>query len=99
SVSGVGQANIAQISATEPDPVLAARIANAYARQFVLFRQNSDQAAISAVEEHVHNQLQALPPAERDGTIGHGLQTRATELAQLAALQTGNAEVVQPASV
>jgi succinoglycan biosynthesis transport protein ExoP len=99
SVSGVGQANIAQINATEPDPVLAARIANTYAQQYVLFRQEADRAKISGAQELVQKQLQALPPAERYGTVGRGLQTRANELIELAALQTGNAEVVQPADV
>jgi capsular exopolysaccharide synthesis family protein len=99
SVSGVGQANIAQINATEPDRVLAARIANVYAHQYVLFRQEVDRAKVSGAQELVQKQLQALPPAERYGTVGRGLQTRANELIELSALQTGNAEVVQPADV
>ena len=98
SVSGVGQANIAQINATDPDPALAARIATTYAQQYVLFRQEADRAQIVAAQEFVEKQLQALPPAERNGNVGQGLQTRANELIELSALQTGNAEVVQPAA-
>ncbi len=99
SVSGVGQANIGQINATDPDPVLAARIANAYAQQYVLFSQEADRAKVSGAQELVQKQLQALPPAERYGTVGQGLQTRANELMELSALQIGNAQVVQPADV
>lgn len=99
SVTGVGQANIAQISATAPDPVLAARIANAYAQQFVLFRQQADRGEISGAAALVQKQLQALPPTERSGAVGQDLQTRANELTELSALQTGNAEFVQAAAV
>jgi capsular exopolysaccharide synthesis family protein len=99
SVSGVGQANIAEINATEPDPALAARIATTYAQQYVLFRQEADRTQIFAAQELAEKQLQALPPAERYGTIGRGLQTRANQLVELSALQTNNAEVVQRAAV
>src|SRR5262249_56557600 len=99
SISGVGQANIAQINATEPDPALAARIANTYAQQYVLFRQEADRAKIAAAQGLVQKQLQALAPAERYGAVGRGLETRANELMELSALQTGNAEVAQSAAV
>ena len=98
-VSGVGQANIAQINATTPDPTLAARIATTYAQQYVLFSQEAARAQIFRAQQLVQKQLEALPPAERDGRVGHGLQTRANQLTELSALQTGNAEVVQPAAV
>ena len=47
----------------------------------------------------VQKELAALPPAQRYGSVGQSLQNRANQLGVLAALQTGNAEVVQPASV
>jgi capsular exopolysaccharide synthesis family protein len=99
SVSGVGQANIAQINATAPDPALAARIASTYAQQYVRFSRQAARAQIFGAQELVEKQLHALPPAERDGTVGQGLRTRAKELIEISALQTGNAEVVQPAAV
>ena len=99
TVSGVGQANIAQVNAMAADPHLAARIANTYAQQFVLFEQETDKAKISGAQELVERQIEALPVAERDGPVGQGLQTRANQLMDLAALQTGNAQVVQAASV
>ena len=99
NVSGVGQANIAQINATAADPHLAARIANAYAEQFVLFDQETDKAKISRAQGLVEKQIQALPAAEQAGPVGQGLQSRANQLMELAALQTGNAEVVQSAGI
>jgi receptor protein-tyrosine kinase len=99
SISGIGQANVAQVNATESDPQLAARIANAYAKQYVLFRQRADRAEISAAQQLVQKQLSALPAAQRQGRVGQGLRARANDLMQLEALQTGNAEVVQPAAI
>jgi capsular exopolysaccharide synthesis family protein len=99
SVSGVGQSNIANISVTDPDPVRAATIANAYAQQFVLYRQQADRSKITAAEALVNRELAALPAAQRYGSVGTTLQNRANQLGVLAALQTGNAEVAQPAGV
>ena len=45
SVSGVGQANIAQINATSPDPAVAARIATTYAQQYVLLQPGGGSGA------------------------------------------------------
>ena len=99
SVSGVGQANVAQVSATDPSPVRAAQIANTYAQQYVLFRQQADRSKIAGAQSLVQKQLAALAPTQRYGSVGQSLQNRADQLGILAALQTGNAEVVQPASV
>lgn len=99
SVSGGGQANVAQVSATDPDPVRAAEIANTYVQQYVFFRQQADRAKIAGAQNLVQKELGALPAAQRYGSVGESLQNRADQLGVLAALQTGNAEVVQPASV
>jgi polysaccharide biosynthesis transport protein len=99
TVSGVGQADVAQVNATDPSPVRAARIANTYAQQYVLYRQHADRAEIAGAQHLVQTQLQSMTPAQRIGTLGQGLQTRAQELEEIAALQTGNAEVVQPAGI
>ena len=98
-ISGVGQTNVAQISATDPSPARATLIANTYARQYVLFQQQRDQSQISAAYHLVERQLASMTPAQRSGASGQTLQSRATELAALAAIQTGNAEVVQPATI
>ena len=99
SVSGVGQANVAKISATDPFPARAAQIATTYAEQYVLFRQQMDRAKISGAQRLVERQLQSMTPAQRDRPNGQALQNRANELSELAALQTGNAEVEQPATI
>jgi capsular exopolysaccharide synthesis family protein len=99
TTAGIGQTDAAQITATDPNPSRAALIANTYARQYVLFRQQANRAKISGAQTLVQTELATLPAAERNGSVGQSLQNRATQLQILAALQTGNAEVVQPAGV
>jgi succinoglycan biosynthesis transport protein ExoP len=99
AVSGVGQANVAQVNVTDPDPIRAAQIANTYAQQFVLFRQQADRAKIAGAQKLVETELAALPATQRYASVGQSLQNRADQLGVVAALQTGNAEVVQPAGV
>jgi succinoglycan biosynthesis transport protein ExoP len=99
NVSSPGQADVAQVSATDPSPTRAAQIANTYAQQYVLFRQQADRSKIAAAQSLVQKKLAALSPSQRYGSVGQSLQNRANQLGVLAALQTGNAELVQPASV
>lgn len=99
NVSGTGQADVAQVSATDPSPTRAAEIANTYVEQYVLFRQQADRSKIADAQRLVQKELAALPSAQRYGAVGETLQNRSDQLGVLAALQTGNAEVVQPAGV
>jgi capsular exopolysaccharide synthesis family protein len=99
SVSSVGQSNLASVNATDPRPARAAKIANAYARQYVVFRQQADRAAILTALRQVNRQLAKLAAGARTGTVGQELQTRANDLGVLASLQTGDVQVAQLASV
>jgi len=99
SVAGVGQAKIAVISATDPSPTMAARIANTYAEQYVLFRQQADRDQIVGAQKLIQNELAGMTPAQRSSPPGISLASRAQDLQILASLQTGNAQFVQPASV
>ena len=53
---------------------------------------------ISSAQELVQEQLKRLTAEERSGAQGVALQQRGEQLQILAALQTGNAELVQPAN-
>jgi capsular exopolysaccharide synthesis family protein len=99
TVSQAGQSNVANISVTDPNPARAASIANAYATQYVLSRKESYRVQISAAQKLVARQISKLTPTERANGVGQDLQTRANQLNLLAALQTGNAQVVQFATV
>jgi capsular exopolysaccharide synthesis family protein len=100
SVSQAGQTNVANISVSDANPVRAASIANTYAAQYVLSRQESFRVQITAAQKLVAQQISQLTPTQRSNTaVGQDLMNRANQLSLLAALQTGDAEVVQNASV
>lgn len=97
TVSAEGQANVVSVTAIDPSARLAARLANTFAQEFVAFRRDADRAKIAAAQRLVQDQLNRLSSKEQDGARGRSLQDRAEQLGILASLQTGNAELVQPA--
>jgi len=99
SVSSGGQADTATIQATSRSPSFAAKLANLYAKTYIAFRRDADQATIRSAEAPLRRQIAALPPAQRFGTLGQSLQQRLGQLEVLASLQTGGAELVQTAEV
>jgi capsular exopolysaccharide synthesis family protein len=99
SVSAQGESNIVNVAATATSPVLAAGIANTYARQFVTEQQNSNHAYYASALALVNRQLAALSPAQRAGTAGLALEDRAQSLGTLAELRNGNVQIAQAAAV
>lgn len=97
--SGVGQSDLVSIQATSPSPGFAARLANTFATQYIAFRRDADRATIVAAELPLQNQIASLPTALRNGSLGQSLQSRLSQLKVLASLQTGDAELAQPAEV
>lgn len=94
-----GQSDVVSVTATHPSPVLAQRLANTFARQYILFRIGADRSKIAEAESLVQNRLRELPPEARMGAEGRSLKARADQLQVLASLQTGNAELVQTAQL
>jgi polysaccharide biosynthesis transport protein len=98
-VSAAGQSNVVGITATNPNPRLAATIADTFADEYVRFRRNADRSKITDARRLVELQLKRLSPTERNAPRARLLEDRAEQMRILASLQTGNAEVVQHASV
>ena len=99
NVNSEGQADIASIEATDPDPRFASRLANTFARQYIAFRRAADRAKITEARNLVQNQLDSLPPGPESAPNARSLGQRLQELEILTSLQTGNAEQVQIADV
>lgn len=97
SVKPQGQSDLVAVTASDPKPTFAAELANEYARQFVAFRRDADQATLRLGYQLVQRQLDALTPSERISAAGRDLRARGEELQLLESLQTGNAEQVQTA--
>jgi len=99
SVSGEGESNIVNVSATATSPELAASIANTYSKLFVTEQQNSNHAYYASALALVNRQLAVLSPQQRAGTAGLALEDRAQSLGTLAELRNGNVQVAQTATV
>ena len=100
SVSANPNADLLTFSVTDPDPIVAQKLATAYARAFTVYRSRLDTQALSAALAQVHRRLAALAAS---GNAGSALYRQLTSTSRdLAALQTldasgASAVVVGPA--
>ena len=94
-----GQSDVVSVTYSDNSPRLAALVANIFANEYVAFRREADRNKVDEAQALIRRQLAQLTPAERVGRQGRSLRERGDQLAILKSLQTGNAEVVQPASV
>ncbi len=98
-VSLQGESEIADVTATIGDPVLAQEIANTFAREYIAARRDTDRKAVSEAQQRLELQYETMSPEQRESARGERLSNQIEELETAASLQTGNAEVVQNASV
>lgn len=99
SVSQEGQTNVADVAATNPDPRVAATIANTYAARFIATQRLQQKASVAQALRLVERQIKALTPQQLAGTNGQSLVDRAESLRILSTLQNGDVQVVTPAAV
>jgi succinoglycan biosynthesis transport protein ExoP len=99
SISALGESNVVNVAATASSPTLAAAIANTYAKRFVFEQQESNHKYYASALSLVSKQLAAMSPAERAGTSGLALESRAQSLGVLSELRNGNVQIAQAASV
>ncbi len=90
-------ADLINITATDPDPAQAARIANAFADQFVAFRRDGDRSRADGGAELLRQQIAALPPGPSNERVE--LEQALQKVNALKAVTTGDAEVVDRARV
>jgi capsular exopolysaccharide synthesis family protein len=94
-----GMSDLIGISATDPDPQTAAQIANEFAEQFIVFRRNANRERILESRALVQAEIEQLSPQEQGSPAGQALAERERELGVQAAVETGDAQVVQEATV
>lgn len=94
-----GMSDLIGISATDPDPVTAALIANEFAEQFIVFRRNANRERILESRALVQAEIEQLSPEEQESPAGQALAERWRELGVRAAVETGDAQVVQEATL
>jgi capsular exopolysaccharide synthesis family protein len=93
------QSDVLPITATDPRPRLAARIANAYVQDYISFRKTANEAQLTTAETLIRNKLSALSPAQQTGPVGSALTQDINQLDLLKSTQTGDAQVVSTATV
>jgi receptor protein-tyrosine kinase len=99
AVTPEGESELIAIEATDTSPVLATRIANEFARQYINFSRDEEKAKIEQAKALVEAQLEELSFGEQEGGAGEVLSRRIRQLEALSAIQTGKAELAQPATV
>ena len=99
TVATTTNADLLTFDVTHPDPWMARRLVDAYARQYTLYRRQLDTAAIQNALRGVHARIAALDQAGGQGSQLHvSLVDRQATLATMEALETSNATVVEQAA-
>ncbi len=96
-VKANSNSNIIDIVARSPSPVEPAEVANSFARQFILYRQQTDRAVLANAREQIEAELESMTEAEAASARGQTLSQKAEELSVLESLQTGGYELAQVA--
>jgi tyrosine-protein kinase len=99
SVSERGESNIVNVSAGATSPVLAAAIANTYARLLGAAQKHRDHIYDAAALRRVNKKLAALSRKARAAAAGRALRSRATSLELLVRSPNGSSQVTHAASV
>lgn len=97
SVRAEGQSDLVTVEMTTPDPKRSAEWADVFAAEYVTFRRDADRSKIQQAQDLIEQRLATL--AGTDDANRKSLSNRLDQLRVLAALQTGNAEVAEPAVV
>jgi len=91
--------DIVAITVRDRDPDQAARLATAFAQEYVAFRRGSARSSIDEAAELARSRLRSLTPEEQASEEGRQLEGRLRELEIAASLQTGGVEVVRLAAI
>jgi Mrp family chromosome partitioning ATPase len=96
SVDAKPNADVLEFSVVDHDPELATRLATAYARQYVRYRQRLDTGALQRARSEVQQRIAGLQPGST--SLLQSLEEKEQQLATMEALETSNASVVEEAS-
>ena len=97
AVTQQGGSDLVNITASSSTPASAALIANTWAKEYISFRQEADRSQIVESIAVVNRRLESLSPDQRAGAEGEKLRDQRNRLEVVSSLQTGNAELVDPA--
>jgi capsular exopolysaccharide synthesis family protein len=96
-VTPSSEADTAAVSSTTNSPELSAQYANAYSRAYIRFRKSADREQVQDAIDQAESSLDELTAEQREGAEGEALGKQLDQLRLVQSLQTGGAELVQPA--
>lgn len=91
--------DIFDITASDTDPNVAADVANVFAQQYINWRQQVDHDIIKRARAPIEAQIAATPEEQKVSASFKVLEDKLETLKLLDAMQTGDLEIVKPASV
>jgi polysaccharide biosynthesis transport protein len=91
AIEGAPNADVLEVTASAGDPKEAARIANAFANQYITFRANSQLSSIDAVKSQDQQQLNSAPAGSAEAA---SLQQQLQQLAQARAVVGSGASII-----
>lgn len=97
TASAQPDANLVDVTATDPDPRRAARLANVFADQYKLFRRDSERDGLAQGIADLRRQLATLAPDAT--TERQAITTALSQLTTTQAASTGGVQVVDRATV
>ncbi len=99
SVHPKNNSNLLLFSVTSPEPVLAARLATAYAKEFTTYRRELDTQALKAARQQLSERISSVAPrpGQDPSALYQSLIEKEQQLATLEALQGANASLIQEA--
>lgn len=89
-------ADVLEIVASTSDPTMSARLANAFAEQYLAFRAKSELEGISKAQTKLQQQIEALPAGSTERAA---LSQSVQRLSELRAVAGGGANIIGRASV
>ena len=99
TVAAEGRSDVVDITARSPSPTLSAAIANAWAEAYISVRRDADRAKIAEAQRLIERTIEGLGNSAGSAARRRTLVDRQQQLQILESLQTGNAELAQPATV
>src|SRR4051794_2331128 len=94
STSLNGDSNVLSVNVIDPSPTRAAILANAFAKQYLNFRADTNRTLVRSARVKLSARLAQLPRRSPQARV---LRNQVRQLKLLASLQTGDAQVVSAA--
>ncbi len=95
TVEAAPNADILNIAATTDEPQYSARLANAFAQQYIDFKASAQLANIGTAQSQLQRQINALPTGSAERVL---LQESEQRLSELRAVAGGSANIIGRAS-